>query len=102
MDVEQWLRGLGFGQYAQAFAENDIDFAVLPDLSDGRSSGTGRRFPRPSQTLAGRDHRARRGLGANHATLVAAPPGERRQVTILFADLSGFTALRALGRGRGS
>ncbi|MGB7100623.1 MAG: SAM domain-containing protein, partial [Xanthobacteraceae bacterium] len=34
MDVEQWLRGLGFGQYVPAFADNDIDFAVLGQLTD--------------------------------------------------------------------
>ena len=30
MDVEEWLKGLGLGQYASAFAENDIDFTVVP------------------------------------------------------------------------
>jgi len=34
MDVEEWLKGLGLGQYASAFAENDIDFTVLVKLSD--------------------------------------------------------------------
>ena len=34
MDVEEWLKGLGLGQYAAAFAENDIDFAVLVKLTD--------------------------------------------------------------------
>ena len=29
-----WLQKLGLGQYAQSFAENDIDFAVLADLTD--------------------------------------------------------------------
>jgi SAM domain (Sterile alpha motif) len=29
-----WLQKLGLGQYAQSFAENDIDFAVLTDLTD--------------------------------------------------------------------
>jgi len=34
-DIPQWLNGLGFGQYAQAFAENGIDIAALPHLRDG-------------------------------------------------------------------
>jgi hypothetical protein len=34
MDVVEWLEALGLGQYAQAFAENDIDLAILPQLSD--------------------------------------------------------------------
>jgi hypothetical protein len=29
-----WLEKLGLGQYAQLFAENDISFLILPDLSD--------------------------------------------------------------------
>ncbi|MBV8455585.1 MAG: hypothetical protein JO122_03095 [Acetobacteraceae bacterium] len=34
MDVGSWLASLGLGQYAQAFAENDIDWALLAELSD--------------------------------------------------------------------
>ncbi len=33
-DIAQWLNGLGLGQYAQAFAENDVRLDVLQDLSD--------------------------------------------------------------------
>ncbi len=33
-DITQWLEGLGLGQYAQAFAENNIGFDILPRLSD--------------------------------------------------------------------
>jgi hypothetical protein len=32
--VADWLEKLGLGQYAQRFAENDISFAILPDLTD--------------------------------------------------------------------
>ena len=32
--VADWLEKLGLGQYAQRFAENDIDFLVLPELTD--------------------------------------------------------------------
>ena len=32
--VADWLEKLGLGQYAQRFAENEIDFSVLPDLTD--------------------------------------------------------------------
>jgi len=45
--VADWLKELGLGQYAQAFADNDIDFSVLRYLSDqhlkdlGVSSVTG-------------------------------------------------------------
>ena len=32
--VADWLEKLGLGQYAQRFAENDISFVILPDLTD--------------------------------------------------------------------
>jgi hypothetical protein len=32
--VAEWLEKLGLGQYAQRFAENDISFSVLSDLTD--------------------------------------------------------------------
>jgi hypothetical protein len=32
--IADWLREIGLEQYAQRFAENDIDFRVLPDLTD--------------------------------------------------------------------
>jgi hypothetical protein len=32
--IADWLEKLGLGQYAQRFAENDIDFATLRDLTD--------------------------------------------------------------------
>ena len=34
LQVSDWLEKLGLGQYAPRFAENDISFAVLPDLTD--------------------------------------------------------------------
>ena len=35
MDVGEWLRNLGLGQYEPAFIENAIDFDVLPELTEG-------------------------------------------------------------------
>ena len=32
--IADWLEQLGLRQYAQRFAENDITFAILPDLTD--------------------------------------------------------------------
>ena len=37
--VADWLKKLGLGQYAQRFAENDISFSVLPDLTDQHLKG---------------------------------------------------------------
>jgi class 3 adenylate cyclase/tetratricopeptide (TPR) repeat protein len=91
MDVSAWLSSLGFDQYAQAFAENDIDWNLLIELSDADLKELG---------IASLGHRQRL-LAAIANRTTAASVGEdlgpstdeRREVTILFADLSGFTAL---------
>ena len=91
--IADWLEEFGLGRYASAFAENDIDFSVLPDLSDAdlRELGIGSLGHR-KRLLAAIE--ARRAAPLRRAAEpVDAPQGERRQATILFADLSGFTAL---------
>ena len=32
--IADWLKTLGMSEYAERFAENAIDFSVLPDLTD--------------------------------------------------------------------
>jgi len=32
--INEWLAGLGLGEYASRFAENDIDYTILSDLTD--------------------------------------------------------------------
>ncbi|MBV9756917.1 MAG: AAA family ATPase [Alphaproteobacteria bacterium] len=90
-DLQQWLEALGFGQYADTFAANHIDASLLVQLTDADLKDLG---------VASLGHRKRLLAAiAERALPAAAPPasapigGERRQVTILFADLSGFTAL---------
>ena len=96
--VADWLQNLGLGQYAQGFAENDIDFAVLADLTDQDLEKIG---------IASLGHRRKllRAIaelkGAPKPSAVAATPvaprdtAERRQVTVMFSDLVGSTALSA-------
>jgi class 3 adenylate cyclase/tetratricopeptide (TPR) repeat protein len=96
MDIEKWLHGLGLQQYAHAFAANDIDMSLLGQLSDADLKEMG------VQSLG---HRKRILAAAAESPTAAAalPPltaagkdalaDERRQVTILFADLCGYTAL---------
>ncbi len=93
MEIGEWLQSLGLAQYARAFAENDIDFTILAGLTDADLkelgiSSLGHR-KRLLAAIAERDAPSRsRGLQAPDS-----PPGERRQVTVLFADLCGFTTL---------
>ncbi|HEY8521338.1 MAG TPA: adenylate/guanylate cyclase domain-containing protein [Gammaproteobacteria bacterium] len=106
-DVVAWLRELGLDVYAQAFVAHDIDATVLGSLTDAdlkelgvASLGHRKRLLR---AIAGR--RGAPGgtspatsVGATSRTSVLADDGERRPVTVLFADLAGYTTLtRELG-----
>ncbi|MGV2289865.1 adenylate/guanylate cyclase domain-containing protein [Trinickia sp. YCB016] len=107
MDIGQWLAGLGLEQYAQAFGENDIDLSMLPQLTDAdlkelgvQSLGHRKRIlaaaaQRSALSPAATASVPAAGVPATGAPAAAsAPPvDERRQVTILFADLCGYTAL---------
>jgi class 3 adenylate cyclase len=91
--VANWLEKLGMSEYAPRFAENRIDFSVLPDLTDqdleklGVFLGDRRKMLRAIAELGS----AAKELSA---TAVAAPhTAERRQVTVMFSDLVGSTAL---------
>ena len=98
--VADWLEKLGLGQYAQRFAENDISFAaVLPILQIETLKRSG--CPaRASASTARGDRRARPGARRRRSAPCAAAPlpqdtAERRQVTVMFSDLVGSTALSA-------
>jgi len=98
MDVAAWLCGLGLERYAPAFRDNDVDGEVLPELMSDDLISIG-------VTSVGH----RRKLLAAIASLGAAPPAatvmaapcdtpapadaERRQLTVMFCDLVGSTAL---------
>ena len=98
MDVAAWLQGLGLDRYVPAFLENRIEADILPSLTveDLKDLGV---------TVVGDRRRlldAIAALGAGvppAATPVAAPDtlapaeAERRQLTVMFCDLVGSTAL---------
>ncbi|HWX32709.1 MAG TPA: adenylate/guanylate cyclase domain-containing protein, partial [Steroidobacteraceae bacterium] len=102
--VASWLEKLGLGQYAQRFAENDISFVILPDLTDQdlekigvASLGHRRLLLRAIAELKIVDKGT-----TTPDTAASAPPAsarmdtaERRQVTVMFNDLVGSTALAA-------
>ena len=106
--IADWLEKLGMSEYAQRFAENGIDFGVLPDLTDQDLKDIG--------VLLGHRRKLLRAIA--ELNNVAAPPliiaatippavepppipspveaaGQRRHVTVMFCDLVGSTALSA-------
>ena len=108
-DLRDWLRGHGLEQYADAFEANDIDLDILPDLNEGDleqlglSLGNRRRL---LKAIAGLGTAAAPSQSSSQQKLLgdekpaaaeAAGSGdaERRQVTVMFADMVGSTALSA-------
>ena len=91
MDIPAWLRGLGLEQYEPAFRDNDIDAEVLPRLTPEDLTAVG---------ILSVGHRrklldaiaALRGEPAPYGT-ASASGAERRQLTVMFCDLVGSTAL---------
>ena len=103
MDIRAWLRGLGLERYEQAFRDNAIDEATLPKLTaaDLRDLGV---------TAIGHRRTLLDAIAALRAATFRdttehsfepdrsggkAPEAQRRQLTVMFADLVGSTALSA-------
>ena len=99
-DVRTWLAEIGLGQYADAFEANDVEMDLLNGVDDQMLKDIG-------VTSAGHRLRIRNAIAklaptsdveANTNSAVAAPDvaaasGERRQLTVMFCDLVGSTAL---------
>src|ERR1700736_1364633 len=96
MDVGGWLRHLGLGQYEALFRASEIDADILPELTDvdleklGVPLGHRKRLLRAISGLA-----AAETLAAPSASTGATPQdtAKRRQLTVMFCDLIGSTAL---------
>ena len=99
MDIADWLKGLGLAQYAAAFRENDITEALLPkltgeDLKDlGVATVGHRRMLLDAIAASTADGKAPDAATAR--TPGPEPQAERRQLTVMFCDLVGSTALSA-------
>ena len=93
--VGEWLAKLGLAEYAKCFAENRIDFSVLPDLTDQHLKDLG--LPLGDRLKMLRAIRELSGATAPSPQPEPRPPdtAERRQVTVMFSDLVGSTALSA-------
>src|SRR5215469_1038956 len=98
MDVGGWLRSLGLGQYEALFRASDIDADILPELTDvdleklGVSLGHRKRLLRAISGLTAAETLAPPAASTGTSPQDAA---ERRQLTVMFCDLVGSTALSA-------
>src|ERR1700691_6178712 len=103
MDIGAWLRSLGLERYEAAFRENEIDETVLPNLTaeDLKDLGVGivghrRRILDAIGALrVDESTKALSATAAPKAETVVEDHAERRQVTVMFSDLVGSTALSA-------
>jgi class 3 adenylate cyclase len=97
--IAEWLKSLGLSEYTDCFVENGIDVSILPDLTDqdlkdlGVLLGHRRKMLRAIRDLGGASDAA-----TAPTALVATEPArrdeaERRQLTVMFTDLVGSTAL---------
>jgi class 3 adenylate cyclase len=95
--IADWLEKLGLGQYAQRFAENEIDVSVLRHLSDqdlkdiGVPLGHRRKILAAIGELTGAPPATREPAAGMEPK--AREFAERRQVTVMFSDLVGSTAI---------
>jgi class 3 adenylate cyclase/predicted ATPase len=106
MDIVVWLRSLGLGKYEAAFRENDIDETVLPGLTHETLkelgvASIGHRVKLLDAIAALRSDASGKTPSVDATTTSSAPSAhpedraERRQVTVMFSDLVGSTALSA-------
>ena len=111
--VTDWLEKLGMSEYAARFAENDIDFSILTELTDQdlekigvASLGHRRKILRAIAALDGATQVAPGAVVPPNATplpqyrpalvpATAQVAGERRYLTVMFCDLVGSTAISA-------
>jgi class 3 adenylate cyclase len=88
--IENWLQALGLGEYTKLFADNRIDASVLSDLTDqdlekiGVPLGHRKRLLRAIAELGVTDFATQRDWRDS---------AQRRQLTVMFCDLVGSTAL---------
>ena len=98
-DIEPWLKRLGLEKYAEVFARHDVDLDVAPSLTEqdleklGLSLGHRRKFIAAAAKLRADNARATDYPAQADAKGPEATRVERRQVTAVFIDLVGSTAL---------
>src|SRR5579871_3725888 len=100
-EISDWLRGIGLGQYATSFEENAIDGEILRDLTADDLRELGVNLVGHRRKILGAIA-ALRGAAVSATVTSAVAPSpiddargvpERRQLTVMFCDLVGSTAL---------
>ena len=99
-EIGDWLEKLGMPEYGERFTENDIDASVLPHLTDQSLKELGVSLGHRLKILAAIKELSGPTPAAPGPAVAPAEPkpqdtAERRQVTVLFSDLVGSTALSA-------
>jgi hypothetical protein len=106
MDIVVWLRSLGLGKYEAIFRDNDIDETVLPSLTHENLkelgvASFGHRVKLLDAIAALRKDDSGKTPSVEAATTSSVPSAhpedraERRQITVMFSDLVGSTAISA-------
>ena len=94
MDIAAWLRGLSFERYAEAFRDNAIELEVLPELSEADLEKIGVLLGHRKIMLKAIAELRPPALQPLAQTAPVVPDAaERRQLTVMFCDLVGSTAL---------
>ena len=98
--IADWLEKLGLSEYTVRFAENGIDISVLRYLTDQDLKDIGVLLGHRRKMLAAISELTGASPVTSEAAAVEAQPktqdsAERRQVTVMFSDLVGSTALSA-------
>ena len=97
--IADWLKTLGMSEYAERFAENGVNVAALPHLTDQDLKDIGVLLGHRRVMLAAISKLAGAAPATPEPTARAEPKpqdtAERRQVTVMFSDMVGSTALSA-------
>jgi class 3 adenylate cyclase/tetratricopeptide (TPR) repeat protein len=89
--LSEWLKSHDLERFVEVFEENEVDLATLRLLSESDLKELGLPFgPRKRMLNLLGEERARSAAAGGH---VDTPVGERRQLTVLFCDMVGFTKL---------
>lgn len=103
MDVTRWLGEIGLAQYAELFRANDIDADILRDmkLEDLKELGVSsfghrKKLLSAIASLGAETGRTSPAAQERAVQRSPGPEGERRQLTVLFVDLVGSTALSSM------